>query len=166
MKINLKEIHGCGATFVLDLFKGKSKMDRVFFKRFNDLLSQAFGGNAEDLVLYTYSVKIDSERITLKMTNGRKRMAKVDYLWNQAREDQKFAVALLEYDARNGEYSIPVTRYNCHICKKETWGVNRLRMEVYDHKSKSVKEVNVHDYCRLAYLKQISKIKLNAKKAG
>ncbi|KKT40217.1 MAG: hypothetical protein UW30_C0023G0015 [Candidatus Giovannonibacteria bacterium GW2011_GWA2_44_13b] len=39
-------------------------------------------------------------------------------------------------------------------------------MEVYEHKSKSIKEVSVHDDCKLAYFQQISKIKLRAKKAG
>ena len=165
MKMILKEIHGCGATFVLDLFCGKRKADKIFFRRFNALLSQAFDGKAEDLVLYTYGLKISPRRITLNMTDGRKRMAKVDYIWNQAREDQKFAVVMLECDAKNGEYSVPVPRYTCYVCNKETWGVGRIRMEVYDHKSKRIKEVNVHDDCKLAYLEQISKIKLHVKKA-
>lgn len=166
MKISLKEIRGCGATFILDLLNDGKRGDKVFFKRFNNLLSSAFGGNKEDLVLYTYDLKISPERITLNMTDGRKRMAKVDYLWNYRREDQKFAVILLECDTRNGEDGAPVRRYTCHLCKKETWGVGRIRIEVYDHKSKSIKEVNVHDDCKREYLKQISKIKLNAKKAG
>src|SRR3989338_1548871 len=157
MKIILKEIRGCGATFVLDLFKGKDRTGKAFFKRLNDLLSQVFDGNAEDLVFYTYGVKIDPERITLNMTDGRKRMAKVDGLGNQYREDQKFAVAMLEYDAKNGKYSTPVPRYACYLCEEATWGVGRIRMEVYDHKSKSIKEVNVHDDCKLRYLKKISK---------
>ena len=165
MKITLKEIRGCGATFVLDFLIGKRKADKTFFRRFNALLSQAFDGNAEDLVLYTYGLKIGPERITLNMTDGRKRMAKVDYLWNQAREDQKFAVVLLECDAKNEEYSGTVPRYTCHLCKKETWGVGRIRMEVYDRKSKRIKEVNVHDDCKLAYLKHIPKIKMHAQKA-
>ena len=166
MKINLKEVYGCGATFVLDLFDDGKRADRIFFRRFNNLLSQVFDGNATDLVLYTYGLKIRPQRITLNMTDGRKRMAKVDGLCNQDREDQKCAVVMLEYDARNGEHSVPVPRYACYLCEKETWGVGRIRMEVYDHKSRSIKEVNVHDDCKLEYLEQISKIKLRVKKAG
>lgn len=166
MKILLKEVRGCGATFTLDLRRGNKKGDRIFFKRFNNLLSDAFGGNQEDLVLYTYGVKIKPEHITLNMTDSRKRMAKVDCLWNQAREDQKFAVVMLECDARNGDSSLPVRHYICHLCKKETWGVGRVRMEVFDKESESIKEVNVHDDCKLKYMKQIAKIKINPKKAG
>ena len=166
MKISLKEVRSCGATFVLDLFKGRKKADRIFFKRFNNLLYDVFDGKQEDLVLYTYDLNVSPKRITLNMTDGRKRMAKVDYLWNQAREDQKFAVVMLECDPKNGDDSAPVRHCICHLCRKETWGVGRIRMEVYNHKSKSINEVNVHDDCKREYLKQISKIKLNAKKAG
>ena len=115
MKIILKEVRGCGATFVLDLLSSKRRADKIFFKRFNNLLSQAFYGNAEDLVLYTYGLKIGPNHIVLNVTDGRKRMAKVDYLWNQAREDQKFAVILLENDVKNGEYSVPVKRVSSSL---------------------------------------------------
>ena len=115
MKIILKEVRGCGATFVLDLLSSKRRADKIFFKRFNNLLSQAFDGNAEDLVLYTYGLKIGPNHIVLNVTDGRKRMAKVDYLWNQAREDQKFAVILLENDVKNGEYSVPVKRVSSSL---------------------------------------------------
>ena len=39
---NLKEVYGCGATFVLDLFDDGKRADRIFFRRFNNLLSQVF----------------------------------------------------------------------------------------------------------------------------
>ena len=166
MKIIIKEVRGCGAAFVLDLFCGKRRADKIFFKRFNNVLSQVFDGNVEDIVLYTYGVKIGPERITLNMTDVRKRMAKVDGLYNQDREDQRCAVVLLECHARNGEHSVPVPRYTCYLCKEETWGVGRIRMEAYDPKSKSITEVNVHDDCKLKYLEKISKIKLHTQKAG
>jgi len=105
MKIIIKEVRGCGAAFVLDLFCGKRRADKIFFKRFNNVLSQVFDGNVEDIVLYTYGVKIGPERITLNMTDVRKRMAKVDGLYNQDREDQRCAVVLLECDAKRGTFS-------------------------------------------------------------
>lgn len=166
MKIQLKKRRYCGTTFTLDLKSEYSKADGLFFEGVNELLDRSFDGNKKDLVFYTYDVEIGSGRVILKLTDGRKRIAKVNGLWNPRREDQKFPVVMLDGDVEMGESSSPPTRYACHLCKKETWGVNRVRMEVYDSKSKSIAEANVHDDCKLEYLEKISKIKLNSKKAG
>ena len=155
MRANLSDVHNShGPVFTLDLMGDGGEKDSQIFVELNDLLRYV-ADEGKSSVLYAYFVKTHPHGLTLKLTDGAKRMAKVDGLSNFRREDQKFVVIILEGDEKNGDGDAPVKRYLCHLCGKETWGVNMERMEVYDGKTKSVKEVNVHGNCKLERLKQL-----------
>ena len=154
MQVVLSDVHDShGSVFTLDLAGDGGEKDSQILGKLNDLLRYVVGENT-DSVLYAYIVKTHPQGLTLKLTDGTKRMAKVDGLWNFRREDQKFVVVVLEGDEENGDSDAPVKHHPCHLCGEATWGVNRQRMEVYDRKTKSVKEVNVHDSCKLKRLKK------------
>ena len=158
MRVNLMDVHDShGLVFTLDFVGDGGERDSQILVELNDLLRYVTGEGGKSCVLYAYGVKTHSRGLTLKLTEGTKRIAKVNGLWNFRREDQKFAVVVLEGDQENGDGDAPAKRYLCHLCDKETWGVNRQRMEVYDRKTRSIKEVNVHSSCKLEHFKQNKK---------
>ncbi len=155
MQGHISDVHDShGLVFTLDLTGDGGEKDSQIFGELNDLLRYV-AGESKGSVLYAYFVKTHPHGLTLKLTEGAKRMAKVDGLSNFRREDQKFVVITLEGDEENGDGNAPTKHYLCRLCGKKTWGVNRTRMEVYDKKIKSVKEVNVHYNCKLERLKKL-----------
>jgi hypothetical protein len=143
--------HGHGTQFTLAL-RADSQRAREAFLRvvrlyFGEVLK-------EKSVLYIYGLRHIGNEVELDFAYGSKHMAMVDYRWNFRREDQKFAVVVVESDKEN--IGNEIVHYDCYLCKNETWGVNRVRMEVYDNKTKSIVEVNVHDACKLEYFRKNS----------
>ncbi|MDO8523431.1 MAG: hypothetical protein Q7S12_04100 [bacterium] len=159
MEVYLRNIHNShGPVFTLDLIAEKGiRRDQITLETLKKLLAYTVSQGKDSEILYTYGIEISPHSLTLKLTSGGKRMAKVDYLWNFRREDQKFAVVVLEGDEKNDEHAAPFG-YPCNLCGHEALGVNRQRMEIYDAETGSIKEVNVHDSCKLKHLKHLKLI--------
>ena len=161
MKVRVLDIHDShGAVFTLAFSTERGREDdEEVLSKLNRLLKHVAGKNREKVVLYTYEpVELTPSNIVFRLTEGQKKLAKIDHLWNPYREDQKFAVVALETDERNNYPNDfrAVPHYSCRICGKDTYGVNRDTMEVFDSKSRQVKVVSVHDKCKIARLRAIS----------
>ena len=167
MKVSVTDIHDShGSVFTLNLMAEENKEEDgqviVILKRF---LQHMRSGRPEDKsVLYSYGVEdLPLDGISLKLVEGQKELARVNYRWNPTREDQKYIVVVLEGDPENNTETKYAKHYTCHWCKEETWGVSRDTAEIYDSKTKSMKIVSMCHECRMVREKQIAKIPFSAK---
>ena len=165
MDVRLEDVHDShGPVFTLEIIEEEgNKRDMAVLESLNKLLAYVAGDGKDNCVLYAYGIELSPHGLVLKLTDGAKRMAKVDNLWNFCREDQKFVTVILEGDKENGDGDMPVRHYECHLCGRDTFGVNRQRMEVYDFGAGCLTEINVHDSCKIEHIKRTTGGKEGAK---
>ena len=155
MKATISDVHDShGAEFTLNL--PKSVFSRKTFVALKRLLKYAASHNS-DVSLYSYRVNIDNDNISIDLAESSRVLAKVDFRWNSSREDQKYMVLIAEDDSRNEENVEVAKHYICHLCKHETWGVDRDTMEIYDLETVSIRLVSVHRECKEDKLKNIER---------
>src|SRR3989344_174556 len=155
MRVNLSDNHnGHGVTFTLNFIR-----DTADIKAFTALkkIFKYLAENKDRLSLYSYGVDSGPDIVSLSLAESDRVLARIDYLWNHYREDQKFIVLETSGDPRNNPTGDPLhcPHFSCHICGLETWGVGRDTMEVYDKDTKSIKLVSVHDECKLRRLVEV-----------
>lgn len=161
MKATISDTHDShGSVFTLLLEQGKNDGKVMAFLR------KQFTGENPDY-FYVYKATAIGKRIlAISFSEASLKMAKVDFVWNLERDDQKFPVLVLEDkidETVNGDFtSLSENLPLCHWCKNKVWGVNRSAIEVYlPEKSgdKFVKTlVQVHDTCQEIREKQIAEI--------
>ena len=93
MKVGIEDTHDShGSVFTIAMEAG-SKKDKQVIKTLADFLDPIFDGKS---AMYVYGVEISPNGCKLKLAEAAKKLAQVDYHWNQKRKDNKFVVLVLE----------------------------------------------------------------------
>ena len=158
MKATISDVHGShGLVFTLNLDQTDVLNDKPTMELLKGFLDSIRADT--DSVLYVYSIDVKNSCVSISFSEERKRLARVDHLYNSWREDLKFVTICLD-DPNNNQTEIldDCPHFVCHVCGNETWGVSRETMEVYDNKTKSIKLVSVHDKCKMSRLREVETV--------
>ncbi len=97
MKVKIENHHsGHGAQFAVAM-QPESEEDKQAMKTLVEILRPMVQGEFAGMsTLYAYGIEISLNGCKLEFAESGKKLAKVDFIWNSQRKDEKFVVIVLE----------------------------------------------------------------------
>jgi len=165
MIVKITDIHDAhGASFRL-VFEPENEADKKIFNCLKDLVARITRINNykkkgyRETVLCSHIMVVEEGRVSIGFSEQSKKLARIDYLWNSSREDQKFVVVELEGDPENFQWPHDKVRhFECYWCHKDVFGVDREAIEVFNPEIGEKRIVQVHRECQKIREIQIASI--------